>query len=244
VSWANRPCAQYVAPSPAVSRIKSHPLARALTRARSAPSLSTTKPIHRHPKGPIDAPLQLSSPRLRLRPLRPGDAPALCAYRALPEVARYQSWDTCTPDDAARLIACQERLSPHATGAWLQLGLTLKDSGTLIGDCGIHFLKDQPHQVELGITLDPAHQRRGLAAEAVEAVLRHAFATLGKHRVIATTDVLNLPAARCFRRLGFRQEAHFVDHVQFKGAWSSEYLFAMLCREWCARPPNPDPEPR
>jgi hypothetical protein len=32
--------------------------------------------------------------------------------------------------------------------------------------------------------------------------------------------------------------------VQFKGAWSSEYLFAMLHREWCARPPNPDPEPR
>jgi RimJ/RimL family protein N-acetyltransferase len=167
--------------------------------------------------------------------LRAGDAAALCAYRALPEVARYQSWETFGPDDAARLIGGQERLAPHAPGHWVQLALTLKDCGTLVGDCGLHFLEDQPQQLELGITLDPTHQRRGLATEAIAAVLTHAFDTLGKHRVIATTDVDNLPSVRLFRRLGFRQEAHFVEHAQYKGAWCSEYLFAMLGREWRER---------
>jgi RimJ/RimL family protein N-acetyltransferase len=40
-----------------------------------------------------------------------------------------------------------------------------------------------------------------------------------------------------FHRLGFRQEAHCVEHVWFKGAWGSEYLFALLYREWKARQP-------
>jgi RimJ/RimL family protein N-acetyltransferase len=52
--------------------------------------------------------------------------------------------------------------------------------------------------------------------------------------VSAVTDAENHAAARLFRRLGFRQEAHFVEHVSFKGTWGSEYLFAKLYREWQA----------
>jgi len=66
-------------------------------------------------------------------------------------------------------------------------------------------------------------------------MLRYVFGTLGKHRASAVTDAENRAAAALFRRLGFRQEAHFVEHVWFKGAWGSEYLFALLGREWQAR---------
>ena len=66
-------------------------------------------------------------------------------------------------------------------------------------------------------------------------MLRYVFETLGKHRASAVTDAENQAAARLLLRLGFRQEAHFVEHVWFKGAWGSEYLFAMLRREWQAR---------
>jgi RimJ/RimL family protein N-acetyltransferase len=48
------------------------------------------------------------------------------------------------------------------------------------------------------------------------------------------TDAKNDAAASLMRRLGFRQEAHYVEHVWFKGAWGNEYLFALLCREWQA----------
>jgi RimJ/RimL family protein N-acetyltransferase len=175
--------------------------------------------------------LELSSPRTIVRKLRPDDAAAVAAYRSRPEVARFQSWDTFTPADAARLIADHAHVTPDTPDAWLQVAVTLAGPGTVIGDVGIHFLPD-PRQVELGVTLDPAHQGRGLAAEAVGGVLRHLFETLGKHRVVATTDAANHPSARLFRRLGFRQEAHFVEHAWFKGAWGDEYLFAMLRREW------------
>ncbi len=169
-----------------------------------------------------------------LRPLRSEDAAPIAAYRSLPEVARFQSWDSFGPADAARLIADQSEVVPGTPGTWLQLALVLSESATVVGDCGIHFRKDDPQQVELGITLAPAHQGQGLASEALRRVLAYVFGALGKHRAFAVTDAENHAAAALFRRVGFRQEAHFVEHVWFKGGWGSEFLFAMLHREWQA----------
>jgi RimJ/RimL family protein N-acetyltransferase len=178
--------------------------------------------------------LVLKSPRLLLRSLRSEDAAPIAAYRSLPEVARFQSWDSFGLADAARLIADQSGVVPGTPGTWLQLALVLSESTTVVGDCGIHFRKDDPHQVELGITLAPAHQSRGLASEALRRVLAHVFGALGKHRAFAVTDAENHAAIELFRRIGFRQEAHFVEYVWFKGGWGSEHMFAMLHREWQA----------
>ena len=180
-------------------------------------------------------PLELWSSRLCLRRLRPEDATAICAYRALPEVARFQSWESFGLSDAERLIADQAAVVPDIPGTWLQLAVVTVESAVVIGDCGIHFRGDDPRQVELGITLAPTHQDRGLATEALATVLEYVFDRLGKHRVSAVTDAENDAAASLLRRLGFRQEAHYVEHVWFKGAWGSEYLFALLRREWQAR---------
>src|SRR4051794_41978697 len=104
--------------------------------------------------------LELLSTRLRIRRLGAGDAAGICAYRSLPEVARFQSWESFTLEDAGRLVAEQNRVAVDAPGTWVQLALTELESGELIGDCGIHVLEGDGRQVELGITLSPARQGR------------------------------------------------------------------------------------
>jgi len=177
-------------------------------------------------------PDHLTSARLRLRRLQPDDAEALCAYRGLPEVARFQSWDSFGPDDAADLIASQLVAEFDVPGTWFQLAIIHAATGTVIGDCGLHCRKEDPRQMELGITLSPRHQGRRYADELVECLLDYLFGRLDKHRIFASVDVLNRPAAALCRRLGFRQEAHLVEHLWIKGQWSSKYVFAMLQREW------------
>jgi RimJ/RimL family protein N-acetyltransferase len=83
--------------------------------------------------------------------------------------------------------------------------------------------------------MDPGHQKCGYATEALEALLRYVFESLGKHRVSATTDAENHAATALFLRLGFRQEAHHREHLWFKGHWGSEFIFALLRSEWAAR---------
>ena len=53
-------------------------------------------------------------------------------------------------------------------------------------------------------------------------LLDFVFGTLGKHRVSAVTDAENSAAASLFKRLGFRQEAHFVEHRWYQGYRDSE----------------------
>ena len=177
----------------------------------------------------------LSTPRLILRRLERGDAAAICGYRSLREVARFQSWESFGPKDAARLIDEQREMEPGVPGTWFQLAIVEKESGGVVGDCGLHCRKDDPRQMEVGVTLAPSHQGRGYATEALACLLDFIFRILGKHRISAVTDAENLPAAALFRRLGFRQEAHFVEHLWFKGQWGSEFVFALLRREWESR---------
>ena len=176
----------------------------------------------------------LSTARLRLRPLLPGDALALCRYRALPEVSRYQTWKSFGPEDAARLIEGQRDAQPDEPGTWFQLAIIETATGAMIGDCGLHCLSLE--ETELGITLAPVHQGRGYAAEALAAVIVCLFGPLGMHRVSAITDAENHASAALFQRLGFRRETHFIDHVWCRESWGSEYGFALSRREWELRP--------
>ena len=54
------------------------------------------------------------------------------------------------------------------------------------------------------------------------------------HRVVAELDPRNTPSIRLCRRLGMREEAHFVQDLWFKGAWADTGVFAMLESEWPA----------
>ena len=174
------------------------------------------------------------TPRLRVRAFTAADVAAFVAYRADPDVARYQNWSDYTEAQGRALVESMQGLEPGTPGEWCQLALEAKDGGSLVGDLALHVDGDDPRQAEVGFTLAPAAQGRGYAAEALAGLLDHAFASYGLHRVHAVTDALNAPAAALLERVGFRREAHHVENVWFKGAWGSEYVFAVLEREWAA----------
>jgi RimJ/RimL family protein N-acetyltransferase len=184
-------------------------------------------------------PTRLSSERLALRPLCAGDVEPLYRYRSLPEVARFQSWTAFDLDDAKSVVAEQAGRQPNLQGTWFQYAIVEQASSAMVGDCGLHCLFDDPRQMELGITIAPYYQRHGYATEALASLLDVVFGSFGKHRVFALTDAQNNAAASLFRKLGFRQEAHFVEHKWHKSAWSSEFIFAILRREWEAMRTSP-----
>jgi RimJ/RimL family protein N-acetyltransferase len=177
-------------------------------------------------------PDRFSSARLHLRRLHPKDAQVICDYRSLAEVARYQYWESFGLDEATRLVETQSIAEPDVPGTWFQLAIIKTDTECLIGDCGLHCPRDEPRQMEIGITLAPRYQGHRYADEAAECLLQYCFTALNKHRVFAYIDVLNRSAIALCMRMGFRQEAHLVEHRWFKNTWQSEYVFAMLKRDW------------
>jgi RimJ/RimL family protein N-acetyltransferase len=174
---------------------------------------------------------EIVTERLVLRLLGPEDVPAFAAYRSDPEVARYQSWDTTySAADGERLVAAQQDLG--APGAWVQVAAVDRVTGELCGDCAVRVATEQPRTAEVGVTFAPATQGRGLATEALGAVITRLFERHDIHRVYAEADDRNVAVHRLLERLGLRCEARHVEADHFKGEWTTLRVYAVLRREW------------
>ena len=91
----------------------------------------------------------------------------------------------------------------------------------------------KPEQAEFGITLASAFHGHGYATEAIRAMLRLAFDTLGKHRVFGSVDPRNARSIALMRpRPASAGRRHFVESLRFKDEWVDDVVFAMLAREW------------
>lgn len=176
--------------------------------------------------------IRLETPRLILRRFRKSDLSSFMAYRNDPEVARYQSWESITRAGAQKFIAYHSRNRPGIPGKWFQFAVEIKADGVLAGDCALLVIKSRPRIGEVGYTFARAHQGRGLATEAVRAVVDFAFDTLHLHRMIATMDCRNARSMALTERLGMTREGHFIENAWFKGEWCDEYLYAVLREEW------------
>lgn len=189
--------------------------------------------------------LPIETPRLRVRGMRAADAAEFSTYRSDPDVARFQSWATPFDLEAAqRFIAEQQRLDGPTPGEWVQLAVEF--DGQLIGDVAVH-LDARTQVAAIGYTLAPAHQGRGLAREAVEAVVDALIDTLGVHRVEATLDPRNIASARLLEVLGFDYEGVAVSAVFDDGEWTDDARYGLTAerrRAWRDRLRQPPVEVR
>lgn len=172
--------------------------------------------------------------RLVLRPLGNGDVPKIFAYRSRPEVAE---WITSTATDVESLA---ERFGDGATT------VIVEHEGRLIGDLMVRSRdayaqrevaeRAAGSEAELGWTFDPAHQGRGLATEAVRALIGICFGELGLRRVAAACFTGTEPSWHLMERVGMRREAHHVaDSLHREHGWLDEYVYALLADEWSRR---------
>jgi RimJ/RimL family protein N-acetyltransferase len=101
-----------------------------------------------------------------------------------------------------------------------------------VGDCAIYLQMSDSRIAEIGITISHLHQRLGYAKEAMLGIISFLFREKGIHRIVETVDAENSASIQMLKSLSFREEAHFIESVFFKGKWGSEYQFALLKNEW------------
>lgn len=167
----------------------------------------------------------IDTERLRLRRFAAADVDAFAAYRANPEVARYQSWQDYTREDAEGFMDAMARTDPGVPGEWFQFALADRSTDTLVGDCALVLDAGDPPTAEIGYTLDPAFTGSGYATEAVRALIRYTFDRLGAARIHAVTDTRNTPSIAVAERLGMS----LVGTVQttFKGEPCREHTYEL-----------------
>ncbi|WP_125776830.1 GNAT family N-acetyltransferase [Antribacter gilvus] len=185
----------------------------------------------------LENPFAFSGPittaRLSLRPMRESDVDSVHAYQSREDVCRYLLFE---PRDHARVAEMVADYVAHdrleRTGDYLQIAVERRSDGAFLGD--VYFqLKSVPNRTgEIGWTFHPDHHGSGYATEAARAVLGLAFGVLGLHRVVAELDPRNDASVAMCRRLGLREEAHFVRDLWFKGDWADTGVYAILAEEF------------
>src|SRR5262249_50351309 len=138
---------------------------------------------------------RIETERLVLRRLQARDLPDLL-YRGHPDVLPWQGWRSFGPRDAALLIADMAWIHPDLPRRWFQIAIALKEKDRLIGDIGFLTPAENPADTRIGYTLSPDWQGRGLAREAVAALIAYVFERHRKRRVIAGTFPGNAPSQR------------------------------------------------
>lgn len=174
--------------------------------------------------------LELRTSRLILRRFRPSDARELQAYRADPEVARYQSWDPAySLEEAEAFTESVSRATPGTPGEWFQFAAVSATTGHLIGDAGLRTDAEDPGLFELGLTISAAHQRQGYAVEMATAVISYAFTTLATVTFQAITHARNEASIRTLEHLNFTRTE--TNDAVFKGEECQEHTYELTAPE-------------
>ena len=159
-----------------------------------------------------------------LRRLRTGDLAAFQAYRSIPELGRFQGWSPMSETEALSFLAEMSEARLFTPGDWVQLGIAEGEADQLIGDIGM-FVSADGLTGEIGFTLAPAAQGRGIATAAVRQALQLIFGTTRVKQVLGITDSRNVRSIRLLERVGFRR--HESRATVFRGEPCVEEVYAL-----------------
>ncbi len=171
---------------------------------------------------------EIETKRLKLRPLSFDDVGAVFAFAADPDWGRYELVPSPYTHATAEQFVARAILADRAVRPSWAVSL----DGEMIGS--VSFGSESDWKIAaLGYGLNKAYWGKGLAAEAVSAVLRQAFAGYEQlRRIRAHTDSRNSRSIGLLRRLGFTQEGTLRANQLNKGEFVDEAIFGLLREEW------------
>ena len=98
----------------------------------------------------------------------------------------------------------------YGYGFW---GVFIKESGELIGRCGIQNNEiDGNNEIEIGYLLDVNYWGNGYAVESAKAILTYAFHELQINRIVAVIDTLNTNSIKVAEHIGMQREHDLIKN--------------------------------
>jgi RimJ/RimL family protein N-acetyltransferase len=183
----------------------------------------------------LEASHPLKTKRMTLRPYEMGDVAALHDMFGREDVCRYLTWPPMDLDQARAKV--EQRVGQkhvEVDGDALLLAAVDDATGRMVGEFMLRVTSVKSRQGEIGWSIHPDVQGRGLATEGAREMLRLGFGELGLHRIVAECDPRNVASLRVMEHLGMRREAQFLENQFLKGVWIGEIVCAMLEAEWRA----------
>lgn len=157
----------------------------------------------------------LRTERLLLRHMRVRDSADMFDYARRPEVTRYLLWNCHrTEEQTRRYLRHIER--ERRFGRICDWAIVM--NGRMIGSCGFVSIKPTG-EAEVGYVLSPDYWHRGIAPEALAAVIAFGFERLGLSSIEARFMSGNKPSRRVMEKCGMVYQGMKHDAIIVRGEW-------------------------
>lgn len=175
----------------------------------------------------------LDTPRLQLRKVVLDDAHDMYRYANDPEVSRYVLWDVHrTLADSLSFV--RGIIDKYEMGQVAEWCVQEKSTSRMIGTCGFVHMDGEHSRAEIGYALGRRSWGQGYASEAVQAVVKLAFAQLKLNRLEARCMLANAASRRVLEKAGLRHEGILRQHVRRGQQYFDVHLYAMLREDYQA----------
>jgi RimJ/RimL family protein N-acetyltransferase len=177
---------------------------------------------------------RIETKHLWLRWPRASDTAAIKAFASLAEVAQMTAEIPHPyPNGEAERFVLQAR-ADNATGRGLVLAITQKSAGrAVVGIVAAH--ADQTSDVEIGYIVAPSHWGRGIATEAVKALIDTVFRVAAAERIVANSRVINPASRRVLEKCGLNYIDTGLDMLAARGGLHPCDRFDLDRKTWMTR---------
>lgn len=173
---------------------------------------------------------RIETQRLILRRMKVSDAADMFDYAKREEVTKYLLWAPHENLEYTRLYMKQVEKG-YKQGIFYDFGVIFKENNKLIGTCGFARIDNANSTAEAGYVLNPDYWGRGLAAEALSAVIRMGFEKQGFNRIEARYMAENIRSRRVMEKCGMSYEGILREAVFAKDSYVDVGVCAILRKD-------------
>lgn len=169
----------------------------------------------------------LQTERIVLRELSETDVDEIFFLRSDAQVLKYLDREPAASKEKAlswiRLVNTAQKENNS-----LQWAICLKDNPQLIGTFCFWNVQKEHYRAEIGYSLHPQWQGKGIMSEAMKLALDYGFKEIKFHSLEANVNPNNTASINVLLRHKFVKEAHFRENYYYEGKFLDSAIYSLL----------------
>ncbi|KZE69240.1 alanine acetyltransferase [Fictibacillus phosphorivorans] len=169
----------------------------------------------------------IETERLILREVTLKDAEDMLTYLSDPDVVKHMGLEPYqTVEDVQSEIQWYQSIVKEGSG--VRWGITLRNSGKVIGSCGFLNRAPKHFRAEVGFELSKQYWGKGIASEALEAVVKFGFKHMELERIEALIEPGNTSSQMLVEKTGFVREGLLRHYEYTCGKFDDLLIYSIL----------------
>ncbi|MDY1036058.1 GNAT family N-acetyltransferase [Lelliottia sp. CFBP8978] len=161
----------------------------------------------------------ITTPRLQLSPLEPSDWAFFRTLREDRAIMRYMA--AIAPEKETRRLFAARLTAPHT------FVIRAHDDETPLGDIGLQISTQNREEADIGYTVIPRAQGKGIASEALNAICDYAFTQTTVRAINAYVLADNSGSVRVLEKIGFVRTQVLEKAYEINGVRYDDWVYRL-----------------